>query len=188
MPPCYPTGLLPRYTIFLHHEIERTKSSGKGRNQHEKLKLKVLGTEVEYEGKERFLETKVLQLLEAVKKSHNEEVKENLLGVLEALEQDLTTLEGYSAKISLLNEELAQRMKEIHEKSTHFFEGIETLAGSPADLFAATKAMQEMQMSFNLYYLQLQQQISQENRQFTMVSVIMKTKHDTAKNSISNIR
>jgi hypothetical protein len=27
-----------------------------------------------------------------------------------------------------------------------------------------------------------------ENRQYTMVSNIMKTKHDTVKNSISNIR
>jgi predicted nucleic acid-binding Zn-ribbon protein len=55
-------------------------------------------------------------------------------------------------------------------------------------LFAATREMQEMQMSFNLQYLMLQNKISQENRQFSMVSNIMKNKHDTAKNSINNIR
>lgn len=57
-----------------------------------------------------------------------------------------------------------------------------------AALLQATKQMQEMQMSFNLQYLQLQQQMQNENRQFTMVSNIMKTKHDTVKNSIGNIR
>src|SRR4051812_31482182 len=52
----------------------------------------------------------------------------------------------------------------------------------------ATKHMQEIQMSFNLQYLSLQSQMQNENRQFTAVSNIMKTKHDTVKNSIGNIR
>ncbi len=43
-------------------------------------------------------------------------------------------------------------------------------------------------MSFNLQYLMLQDKISQENKQFSMLSNIMKNKHDTAKNSINNIR
>jgi hypothetical protein len=43
-------------------------------------------------------------------------------------------------------------------------------------------------MSFNLQYLTLQSSMQNDNRQFTMVSNIMKTKHDTAKNSIRNIR
>ena len=55
-------------------------------------------------------------------------------------------------------------------------------------LMAATQQMQETQMSFNLQYLQLQNQMQNENRQYTAVSNIMKTKHDTVKNSISNIR
>ncbi len=55
-------------------------------------------------------------------------------------------------------------------------------------LLAAVKALQEMQMSFNLQYLMLQNTISQENRQFTMVSNIMRQKHDTVKNSINNVR
>ncbi len=55
-------------------------------------------------------------------------------------------------------------------------------------LFKATEEMQEMSQSFNLQYLSLQQNMQQENRQFTLVSNIMKTKHDTAKNAINNIR
>ena len=62
-------------------------------------------------------------------------------------------------------------------------------SGAPqAQLLQATQNMQEMQMSFNLQYLMLQNKISQENRQFSMRSEIMKNKHDTAKNSINNIR
>jgi hypothetical protein len=56
------------------------------------------------------------------------------------------------------------------------------------DQDAARKHILEMQMSYNLQYLQLQNRISQENRQFSMVSNIMKNKHDTAKNVINNIR
>ena len=55
-------------------------------------------------------------------------------------------------------------------------------------LFGATQQMQEMQMSFNLQYLLLQNKISHENRQFTLISNIMKNRHDTAKNAINNIR
>ncbi|HWQ02125.1 MAG TPA: hypothetical protein VN449_08435 [Gaiellaceae bacterium] len=65
---------------------------------------------------------------------------------------------------------------------------VANLASSQAQLLEATKQMQETQMSFNLQYLQLQSQMQHENRSFTAVSNIMKTKHDTVKNSISNIR
>ena len=52
----------------------------------------------------------------------------------------------------------------------------------------ATKQMQETQMSFNMQYLQLQTQMQNENRSYTAISNIMKTKHDTVKNSINNVR
>ncbi len=59
---------------------------------------------------------------------------------------------------------------------------------SQAQLMVATKQMQETQMSFNLQYLQLQNSMQNENRQYTTVSNVLKTKHDIVKNSISNIR
>lgn len=40
----------------------------------------------------------------------------------------------------------------------------------------------------NLYYLQLQERISAENRAYTAVSNVLKARHDTMKNAISNIR
>ena len=69
--------------------------------------------------------------------------------------------------------------------------GIEARAaqGSASDQqMIATKQMQEMNMSFNMQYLQLQQKMQSDNRQFTLMSNIMKTKHDTAKNAINNVR
>jgi hypothetical protein len=42
--------------------------------------------------------------------------------------------------------------------------------------------------NFSLQYLQLQQRQQNETRSYTAVSNIMKTKHDTAKNSINNVR
>ena len=60
--------------------------------------------------------------------------------------------------------------------------------GSQQDLLNQTKGMQEMMASFNLQYLQLQERMQAENRSFSTVSNVMKTKHDTAKSSISNVR
>jgi hypothetical protein len=66
--------------------------------------------------------------------------------------------------------------------------GMNTGGDSSNALLSATKQMQETQMSFNLQYLQLQNQMQNENRSYTCMSNIMKTKHDTCKNSISNVR
>ena len=57
-----------------------------------------------------------------------------------------------------------------------------------SELMAEQARLQEMQMSFNMQYLMLQQQMQNENRQYTMVSAILRTKHETVQNSISNVR
>jgi len=151
-----------------------------------KIKLKIDGMEIKYQGAEKYLGTKVLPLVEKVKKSHNAEVKRDLLGLCEGLQKDLASLDGCFAEALKVNEESARRMKELLEKSASLFEQVGE--GDAAAILQATENMQERQMSFNLQYLALQQQMQEENRQFSMVSNIMKTKHDTAKNSISNIR
>jgi len=52
----------------------------------------------------------------------------------------------------------------------------------------AAVSMMEMNQVFNLQYLMLQQNIQAENRQYTTLSNIMKTKHDAAKNALSNLK
>lgn len=41
---------------------------------------------------------------------------------------------------------------------------------------------------FNLYYLQLQEQLAAENRTYSAMSNVLKARHDTVKNAIGNIR
>jgi type I site-specific restriction endonuclease len=66
---------------------------------------------------------------------------------------------------------------------------LDALAGEGDRLLKkAGGADAEAQMAFNLQYLQLQSQMQHENRSYTAISNIMKTKHDTVKNSISNVR
>jgi hypothetical protein len=48
--------------------------------------------------------------------------------------------------------------------------------------------MTDMPKDFSIDYLQLQATLQDENRAYALVSNIMKTKHDTVKNTISNIR
>ena len=59
---------------------------------------------------------------------------------------------------------------------------------SATALLQATQRMQELNQSFNLQYLQLQENEQAENRQFTALSNVMKLKNDTAKNSLSNLK
>jgi hypothetical protein len=80
-----------------------------------------------------------------------------------------------------------QETKTAHE----FFSWCQEAAGEMdglANLMEATREMAEMNQSFNLQYLQLQQKMQGDNRQFTLMSNIMKVKHDTAKNAINNVR
>ncbi|MEL6543043.1 MAG: hypothetical protein AAFQ82_00350, partial [Myxococcota bacterium] len=54
-------------------------------------------------------------------------------------------------------------------------------AGDPAAiLMQETKEMQELNMQFNMQFLMLQHHMEGENRQFTTLSNVMKTKHETA--------
>jgi hypothetical protein len=112
--------------------------------------------------------------------------------------QAIQSLDESSSSLQQLLE-IHQKMMQMNEGQAKIFsalskkvEDLSKLAAqkgtSQAQLLQATKEMQETQMSFNLQYLQLQNSMQNENRQFTMISNIMKTKNDTAKNTISNIK
>jgi hypothetical protein len=60
-------------------------------------------------------------------------------------------------------------------------------AGGNPEMANVETMMQQGQMS-NLQLLALQQQVQQENQQFSTVSNVMRAKHDTAKAAVSNIR
>jgi hypothetical protein len=59
--------------------------------------------------------------------------------------------------------------------------------GGEDDLVTATRALQQQAQTFNLQYLQLQEGMQRENREFTALSNVMKVKHDSARAAIQNI-
>lgn len=107
------------------------------------------------------------------------------------LQTDMQKLEQQKASLLLLMKQYDEKQKEVVikiKKLEGVYDSINVQSTSQAQLLNATKQMQETQMSFNLQYLQLQSQMQHENRSYTAISNIMKTKHDTVKNSISNVR
>ena len=60
-------------------------------------------------------------------------------------------------------------------------------AGGSGDVVEATRALQQEAQSFNLQYLQLQENMQRDSREFQALSNVMKVKHDSAKAAINNI-
>ncbi len=61
-------------------------------------------------------------------------------------------------------------------------------ANSTQNLMTATQQMQETQMSFNLQYLMLQESMQNDSRQFTALSNVMKSRLDTMKGVLGNLK
>ncbi|MBK9516592.1 MAG: hypothetical protein IPO09_04400 [Anaeromyxobacter sp.] len=60
-------------------------------------------------------------------------------------------------------------------------------AGSAGDLLEATRVLQQEAQAMNLQYLQLQEQMQRESREFTALTNVMKVRHDSARAAIANI-
>jgi hypothetical protein len=63
-----------------------------------------------------------------------------------------------------------------------------TGAGGPAGEASGVEGALAQSQEFNLYYLQLQEQLAAENRAYSAMSNVLKARHDTVKNAIGNIR
>jgi uncharacterized protein YcgI (DUF1989 family) len=153
-----------------------------------KLLMRVGSTEVDFEGREAFLAAELTRLLDVITHSHNTQVKATLTQEVEASQVAHSNLDDSHAQGSRLEEQLIQRVDAFGQEVADFLALVAAGGSSQDQLLNATKQMQETQMSFNMQYLQLQSQMQHENRSYTAISNIMKTKHDTVKNSISNIR
>lgn len=60
-------------------------------------------------------------------------------------------------------------------------------AASDTEALSAARSLQAESQAFNAQYLQLQEAMQRENREFTALSNVMKVKHDTARAAIGNI-
>ena len=61
------------------------------------------------------------------------------------------------------------------------------IATAPQDQLDKMWKMQEESQAFNMQYLQLQNQLQADNRNFSTLSNLMKARHDTAKSAINNM-
>jgi hypothetical protein len=111
-----------------------------------------------------------------------------LTQAIEDASSGLAQLQKIHANTAELNEKMSALVLSLSKKTAEVGRLAAAKGTSSAALLEAIKEMSDMQMSFNLQYLQLQEQMQSDNRQFTAVSNVLKTKHDTVKNSISNIR
>ena len=59
--------------------------------------------------------------------------------------------------------------------------------GAPGSGGGIEQSLQQAQ-EMNLYYLQIQQEVQQQNQTFSTLSNVMKAEHDTVKNAIGNLR
>ena len=59
--------------------------------------------------------------------------------------------------------------------------------GGPQDQIDKMWSMQQENQVFNMQYMELQQQMQADNRNFSTMSNLMKTRHDTAKSAINNM-
>jgi hypothetical protein len=66
--------------------------------------------------------------------------------------------------------------------------GIATGAAGTGDAFEAARLLQQEGQSFNLKYLELQERLQRETREFTAVSNVMKVRHDAARAAIQNVQ
>jgi hypothetical protein len=100
---------------------------------------------------------------------------------------DQTTWGRYAKFLRSCSDRIEKVVARWEPKLAALDKQIQSAQSERAVLTAARKLM-EMNQSFNMQYLGLQQEMQAENRKFTALSNIMKTRHDTAKNAISNVR
>jgi len=148
-----------------------------------RIRLRVQSTEVEYEGRIADLQAELPPLLDLVTQSHNGQVKAELLQQIESIQSDLDRMNESHINSVQLEGRLAEVADGLGQSV-----GNTVKLGGKAECQQLVEQLQEIQMRYSLQYIQLQSQMQDENRNYSAVSNIMKTKHDTVKNSISNIR
>lgn len=101
-------------------------------------------------------------------------------------DQDRAALDGCMSNVMKLLATLDAVTQQHHTRMTALLK--QAAGGGQATLLNATKQMQEAQMAFNLQYRQIKEQVQTENRKFTVLSNVMKTKQDVTKGTVNNMR
>ena len=107
--------------------------------------------------------------------------------LVDEFSRSLQQLQHIQHKMTRTNFEQQKIYSALGEKVAGFLNQVAqgTAQGS---LMSATQQMQETQMSFNLQYLMLQENMQNDSREYTVLSNVMKSSFDALKGMLSNLR
>lgn len=104
---------------------------------------------------------------------------------LDSLASDLAALQASHARAmqhlhqqGIIHRDLAARVAALPDPP----------AGTDPALADAVRALKRDAVQWDMQFLGLQERVRDESRRFQAISNVMKTRHDTAKNSIGNVR
>jgi hypothetical protein len=104
----------------------------------------------------------------------------------------LRKLDDFASSVTELQQICARLLHTNQKLIALFTRRIQPLPSTTPDNItvplAAQRLCMDMSQSLNMQYLFLQNNIQNENAKFALVSNIIKTRHDTAKNAINNLR
>jgi len=106
----------------------------------------------------------------------------NLVASLDDLEQMLNNDNSGNKAINTSH----SNIKNLRAASGELYQILDIL--ETIDKPVAMQTLQNKMAAMNMQFLALQQSLNEAGRQYTTVSNVLKTKHDTVKNSIGNIR
>jgi hypothetical protein len=116
-------------------------------------------------------------------KSAAQNKRKLLKGIAQAVEAH-AALDTHMKRMGSLSQEAALAVAEHHAAVTDL---LKRVSSAPPGKQAAAE-MRRLQTAFNSKHLRLQSQMQRENSHYTAVSNVLKTRHDTVKNAIGNIK
>ncbi len=107
--------------------------------------------------------------------------------LLRTIEEAADARTGMDASMTTIDALLERLTTAVSTYDTRIIALLEQARSTPVNSKIIAR-IQNLHLAFNTQYLQLQMHMQRENRTYTSVSNVLKTRHDTVKNSISNIR
>lgn len=107
-----------------------------------------------------------------------------IAGEINEAEEALTRLNAHVKRLEVLQAKVAEAIAE----RSNAVAALLGKADAGASVTAALTRLRAVEKSTSTALLKLQSQMQHENRAFTSVSNVLKTRHDTVKNTIGNIR
>ena len=114
----------------------------------------------------------------------SDQVRMPLMQILQQATDAHTTMDTSMSSVEKLARQLAMAVSSHNTNITALWQGV-MLPASNQQIIAK---LQNLQSAFDVQFRQLQSRMQQEIKNYATQSNVLKTRHDTVKNSIGNIR